>query len=146
MQPPSDQARRRELAKIHIAKAQLGLDDGAYRAMLWTLARVRSAKDLDHGGRAAVLEHCKALGFKAPGRKPKRVPRHAGRPHSTDTRPPLQKIEALLAEAKRPWAYAVRMAMKLYAKERLEFCASDELQGIIAALMRDATRHGRRTG
>lgn len=172
MNAPSDPARRRELAKIHIAAQQLGLDDGAYRAMLWTVARVSSAKDLDHGGRAAVLEHLKGLGFKQRGSRPWRNNRDAGtpgpdvhvracagaslqsrrefpaypaRPHSTDTRPQIQKIEALLAEAKRPWAYAVGMARKMYARERLEFCAPDELAGIIAALMVDAKRHGRRT-
>ncbi|MBN8479499.1 MAG: regulatory protein GemA [Burkholderiales bacterium] len=56
--------RSNELAKIHIAKAQLGLDDDTYRAMLWTVARVRSAKDLDAGGREAVLLHLRGCGWK----------------------------------------------------------------------------------
>lgn len=34
------------LAKIHIAKAQLGMDDDTYRALLARVAGVRSAKDL----------------------------------------------------------------------------------------------------
>ncbi|MCO2667365.1 regulatory protein GemA, partial [Pseudomonas aeruginosa] len=33
------------LAKIHIAKAQLGMDDDTYRALLARVAGVRSAKD-----------------------------------------------------------------------------------------------------
>lgn len=57
-------ARSNELAKIHIAKGQLGLDDDTYRAMLWSVARVRSAKDLDAGGREAVLKHLRAVGWK----------------------------------------------------------------------------------
>lgn len=56
--------RSNELAKIHIAKAQLGLDDDAYRDMLWSVARVRSAKDLDAGGREAVLRHLRGCGWK----------------------------------------------------------------------------------
>jgi len=42
--------RRAQLAKIHIAKKELGLDDETYRSMLWTIARVRSASDLDSHG------------------------------------------------------------------------------------------------
>jgi phage gp16-like protein len=57
-----------ELAKIHIGAEQLGLrqagDDSIYRDMLWTVARVRSAKDLDAGGRQAVLKHMRNCGFK----------------------------------------------------------------------------------
>lgn len=60
-------ARNIELAKIHIAAQQLGLtqpgDDSVYRDMLWSVARVRSAKDLDAGGRQAVLKHLRASGF-----------------------------------------------------------------------------------
>ena len=61
-------ARNTELAKIHIAAEQLGLrrpgDDSAYRDMLWAIGRVRSAKDLDAGGREAVLKHLRACGWK----------------------------------------------------------------------------------
>ena len=56
--------RNSELAKIHIAKKDLGLDDDTYRDVLWTVARVRSAKDLDHHGREQVLKHFKSKGFK----------------------------------------------------------------------------------
>jgi len=60
-------ARSMELAKIHIAAEQLGLrragDDSAYRDMLWSIGRVRSAKDLDAGGREAVLRHLRRCGF-----------------------------------------------------------------------------------
>lgn len=56
--------RSNELAKIHIAKAQLGLDEETYRHMLWSVARVRSAKDLDAGGREAVLAHLRGCGWK----------------------------------------------------------------------------------
>lgn len=58
------QLRNAELAQIHIARQQLGLDDDTYRAILWTVARVRSAKDLDWTGRKALLEHFKAKGWK----------------------------------------------------------------------------------
>lgn len=59
-----------DLAKIHIAKQQLDMSDDTYRDMLWSIGRVRSAKDLDLPGREAVLSHLKACGFKDVGRRP----------------------------------------------------------------------------
>lgn len=56
--------RRSALAKIHIAKKDLGMDEETYRAMLWTVARVHSAADLDDEGRQAVLAHLVARGAK----------------------------------------------------------------------------------
>lgn len=66
----SADGRKIELAKIHMAAASLPVplivrgDDSMYRDMLWSVARVRSAKDLDEQGRAKVLEHLRALGWK----------------------------------------------------------------------------------
>lgn len=66
------QLRNAELAQIHIARAHLGLDDDTYRAILWTVGRVKSAKDLDWTGRKALLEHFKAKGWKpAPPKRAK---------------------------------------------------------------------------
>lgn len=58
------QLRNAELAQIHIARAQLGIDEDTYRAILWTVARVKSAKDLDWTGRKTLLEHFQAKGWK----------------------------------------------------------------------------------
>lgn len=57
-------ARNIELAKIHIAAQQLGMDDDTYRDMLWSVGRVRSAKDLDLAGRQAVLSHLVGCGWR----------------------------------------------------------------------------------
>lgn len=65
--------RSRDLAKIHLAASQVGLirkgDDESYRVMLWSVAQVRSAKDLDAAGRQRVLEHLGTLGFVDRGRR-----------------------------------------------------------------------------
>ena len=59
--------RNADLAKIHMGAKALGLldehDDGAYRDMLWAVARVRSAAQLDQGGRELVLRHLHGLGW-----------------------------------------------------------------------------------
>lgn len=61
--------RRSELAKIHIAKAQLGLDDDTYHDILWTLSRVKSSADLDSQGRFKLLAHFRSLGWKSSRKK-----------------------------------------------------------------------------
>ncbi len=84
--------RKRELAQIHIAKQQLGIDDETYRAMLWTVARVQSAGDLDFAGRKKVLDHLKSKGFKVkPARNAKTT-----RPLASDEQ--SKKIRALWLE------------------------------------------------
>lgn len=130
--------RTAELGKIHIAKKQLGMDDETYRDMLFTIARVRSAADLDHAGRRKVLDHMKALGFKAERKK-----NYPGRPHNIESKergPLLKKVEAFLTEAHRPWEYAHSMARNMFHVDQIEFCAPDQLRKIVAALQYDANR------
>ena len=131
--------RARELAKIHIAKKALCMDDEAYRALIARVGGKYSSADLSALGRAKVLEEMKRLGFEQ--RKG-----HPGSPHNIDSNPQLQKIEALLAEAKRPWKYADAIARRMFEKDRLAFCSAHELGAVIGALVKDAERHGRRTG
>lgn len=143
MRAANTNMRNRELAKIHIAAKELGMDDEAYRAMLWTVARVKTAKDLDAGGRTRVLEHLKACGFKGKRGRP-----HAGAPHnlgSEERGGQLSKIEAMLTAAGREWAYADGMAKRMFSVDRVAFCNGEQLQKLIAALTYDARRHGRRT-
>lgn len=132
-------ARRRDLAMIHLAAKQLGMDDGAYRDMLWAVARVRSAGDLDFAGRQRVKDHLKACGFvPAPSKAPRK--RFPGEPHNVDQHPQLQKIRALLTDARRPWSYADAIAKRMCSKERVAFCNPTEWQQIIAALSYDQKR------
>lgn len=71
--------RARDLSQIHIAKAQLGLDDDTYRDMLYTVTRKRSAAELDAHERAQVLRHLESKGWrprskKAPTERIKKLP------------------------------------------------------------------------
>ncbi|KQC11104.1 MAG: hypothetical protein APR55_08150 [Methanolinea sp. SDB] len=58
----------------------------------------------------------------------------------------MRKIEAMLAEAKRPWKYAHDMAKHMYNIDRLEWCHEMQIHDIVAALVYDAKRHGRWLG
>lgn len=127
--------RNRELGRIHILKKDLGLDDDQYRVVLWTVARVDSSRDLDSHGRRQVIEHLESH-VKA------RAKKFPNRPHNTDTpkRLELTKIEALLTDAGKPWAYAEAMAKRMCRKDRIAFCGAGDLAKIIAALEKQALK------
>ncbi|MEQ9132674.1 MAG: regulatory protein GemA [Salinisphaeraceae bacterium] len=127
--------RNAQLAKIHIAVKDLGLDDAAYREMLWTVARVRSAKDLDPHGRQQVLEHLKARGWHPLTRG------RGGHARLPEDRQALRrKIDAMLAGADRPAAYGDAMARRICKVERLDWCTPDQLRKVVAALSYDQKR------
>lgn len=69
MPPRRAPPRADDLVLIHVAKRDLGLDDSEYRDLLWTVARVRSAKDLDHAGRARLIEHFRKCGWAPANRR-----------------------------------------------------------------------------
>lgn len=138
MPKPKPDYKTSELAKIHIAKKELAMDDDTYRAMLMQVAGVSSSKDLSATGRAKVLEHFKAAGFKGKKTYPKR-------PHTTDNKAQLQKIEAQLADMGLPWDYltarqqgkddkTLSMVERLTGVKRLEWCNKTQLSKVIAAL------------
>lgn len=67
-------ARRARLAKVHIGRKELRLDDETYRALLGRLfAGKTSAADLSDAQLDQLLEHFKAEGFKPPKKAPKRA-------------------------------------------------------------------------
>lgn len=67
--------RRRELAQIHIAKKDLGMDEDAYRAIIKAISNgaTESAGDLDFAGRKKLLDHLKSCGFKVKPKEAKRL-------------------------------------------------------------------------
>jgi phage gp16-like protein len=144
-------ARRRddraaELAQIHIAKKELGLDDDTYRDMLFTVARVRSSADLDFTGRKRVLAHLKSRGFNVRPSTKYLVDRPKNM-DDADRGPSLKKIEALLADAGRPWTYVTRgtngresMVKRICGVDRIEFADVDGLHRLIVALIEDQRR------
>lgn len=131
-----DGRRRADLAKIHVLAKQAGLDQDLYRDMLRAQFRVASAGLLDADGRRRLIAYLR----RAAGARPVH---HAGAPRTIDQRPMLRKIEALLADAHRPWAYAEAVARRICRVERLEFCSASDLRAVIAALVTDAKRHPR---
>lgn len=137
--------RTRELARIHLAAAQLGLDEETYRALIERVAGVRSAGDLDADGRRAVIRELVRLGARLELRADAKSA-WAGRPRNCNQVPMLRKIEALLADAGREWAYAHGLARKMFGAARLEWLRPDQQHRLIAALEIDAQRRATRAG
>lgn len=131
--------KKAQLAKVHIAKQQLGMDDDSYRALLTRVAGVKSAKDLNPRQMGAVLAELERLGF-----KPKSTRQGRAKPVTTNNKQKyVNKIEALLAEAKRPWSYADAMAKHMFKVERVEWLDASQTQRLMQALIIDAQRNGR---
>lgn len=127
--------RRADLAKIHIARQQLGMDETTYRAMLQRVAGVTSSAQLDGHGRKAVLSALRQLGW-----QPDTSPRHGRKPHvANDRQALLSRIEAHLAYAGRPWAYLQPM-VKRFGVERVEFLTAEQLYKVLQMLEVDARR------
>ncbi len=129
--------RNQQLSKIHIAKKDLCLDDETYRALLSRVTGQSSAKDLSPLLVAKVLQEFKRLGWKPKHGRSKPKP-------AADKAKLVGKIEAQLAEAGRPWEYGDGLAKRMYNVDRLEWLDAEQLGGVVAALAKDAKRHGRR--
>ncbi len=137
--------RNADLAKIHILAEQAGMDtkdkdpDSTYRRMLWTLGRVRSASKLDQHGRQKVIQHL------TPKRGNKYQKRHElGKPpaniNSEQFGPMLRKIQALLIDSKKTWAYADGISKTMFGIDKIQFCGAQHLRAVISALTKDQQR------
>lgn len=115
---------------IHAACRELGMDEATRRDLIEGIAGTgkRSTKDLELGTADKVLDRLQALGARLGGQKdgPIRV--------SPDKAGLLGKIGALLADQKKPWAYAHAIAKNNFKKERVEWLPVAQMRGMIAQL------------
>lgn len=157
--------RNRLIAKTEVAKAQLGLDEATFRKALVTATNKNSRANMTNAELVKVVEH-----FKRNGWKPKST-KHQKPKVGNDKAALVDKIEALLADAGRPWEYLTKKTESLkvknatrpmslleritgkedkddeartIGKERLEFCTPRDLRKIVAALTYDQQRRAKR--
>ncbi|WP_164546903.1 MULTISPECIES: regulatory protein GemA [unclassified Variovorax] len=139
--------RNSDLAKIHLAKKQLAMSDEDYRDMLWTQGRVRSSKDLDHVGRANVLEYLKKIGFKTIAKPGGKRPRRPVPP--ADKLKLIRRIRAqLISLDRKPDTYADGIAKQMFGEQAPDFyewCNHDQLHRLSAALGVQQRREGAAT-
>lgn len=136
--------RNSDLAKIHIAKKQLGLTDEDYRALLQGYGGASSSSELDHAGRQRVLAYLQGIGFKP---KASLIAKRPARPTpSADVLPLVRRIRAqLISLGRRPDSYADGIAKQMFgadAPEFFEWCHPRDLEKISQALTYQQNRVG----
>lgn len=133
-------SRKALISKVHVAKAQLRMADEAYRSLLQRIGGATSCTEISDDGLLLVIAAMQRLGWTpAP---PKRAGRRPRPPAHNDGL--MSKIEAQLAAAGRDWAYADGIAQRMYGIAKVAWLKeAAQLRAVIAALYKDAARHGR---
>lgn len=139
--------RKRVLAAIHATAHEIGLQDDVYRDLVQRVSAEhgpaqRSAGKCTPRQLDAIANELRRLSGK-PAQDARSARTWAGKPKG-DLSPQLQKVEALLADAGREWAYGHALGKRLCRVTRLEWCNADQLAKVIAALQIDADRRARR--
>lgn len=108
-------------AKIHIAKQQLGLSDGIYRDILFSLFKAESCLELTPRQADQLLKHFKSLGWRQKRRRKPRI--HA--PMELPTPEQLRHLKFLYEELgwmdpRRQMGFNERMCGKPWPQTRAE--------------------------
>lgn len=129
---------KRNLIRIvHTGKSSLGWDDETYRDVLTRQTGKRSASDCSVTELEKVVLYMRTQGFALSSRG--RRPRVA-----TGRKAMLSKIEAMLAEAGRPWGYLDGMVERMLGEKKpVEWLNDDQVRKLMQMLIVDAKRHGR---
>jgi phage gp16-like protein len=144
--------RKSMLAKIHVAKKQLGLTDDDYRDVIEAQTGERSASQLNNRQLDQLLRHFSGCGWQERSMRVRKNDAGAPTEKAMNSKALLSKIEALLAEIGSqegkhvPWSYAAAILKRMYKVDKLEWAKPDQLRGVIAALhsklakLRDSTQ------
>lgn len=125
---------KEKLAVIHIAKAQIGLDDDLYREILLQEANVESSKYLTDVTFDKVMKRLKGLGFRQNQKAKKQNPNALPGPWQ------LEKIETLYkqlgwTDLKRQQGFAQRQIKKPWPQTRAD--ANRIIEGLKAMISRN---------
>lgn len=124
------------IGAIKAGQHWLQWDDITYRSVLKRLTGKLSATKCSLTELQTVREHMHQQGFPRT-----RSPRHGRRPSVPLRRETvLGKIEALLADAGRPWKYAEGMASHMFQQHVIEWLTDEQLKKLMQALIIDANR------
>ena len=135
---PNRQISQKQIALLHVAKAQLGLSEEVYREMLGSVG-VLSSVQLTEKKFDELMLRMEAGGFRTVSKigKGSRPAKEKGL-KSQDLQ--LRKVSALLADMKLPESYADAIARKQWGVDKVGWCRPDQLRGVIAALVRHQKR------
>ncbi|AIK14246.1 hypothetical protein GZ59_24490 [Pectobacterium atrosepticum] len=126
---------RRMIGAIKAGQSALGWDDATYRSVLARITGKSSSTLCTITELEKVKEYMHQQGYprkaKSHGRKPS-VP--------ASKKTVLSKIEALLADAQRPWQYAETMAKNMFGVRYIDWLDIQQLTKLMQALIIDAKR------
>lgn len=117
--------RKKDLAIIHMAKAQLGLDEETYRQKLHGLFGKDSAGKLTADERRQLIDSFKRAGFKVQRRE------QSAAKHKL---PLISKIDALLYDLGLKRNYADGIAKQMFKVNKFVWCDIDQLRSVVVAL------------
>ena len=144
MKTEDPDSRRRELATIHLGAKALGMERDVYEDMLFSLARVRSARALDSAGRKRFMDHIRACGgFHGKHRRSNPEWGWVDRA-AEDRRAMLKKVIMLAKSGGYSKKYVDGTCVHMFGIERLELVAPADLHKLIAALVKDQQRRAAR--
>lgn len=136
----SSQHRRSMIAKVHIAKQQLGLADDDYRAVLLRVAGRTSAAECTEAELAKVLAEFAAKGFTTVAKSPSARP--ADHPTARKARALWISLHQLGAIDKPDEAALEAFARRQLKVERLQWAKQAQAYKLVEALKSIAERHG----
>ncbi|ECN0285006.1 regulatory protein GemA [Salmonella enterica subsp. enterica serovar Newport] len=128
---------KRLIGAVKAGQAFLGWDDVTYRSVIARLTGGKtSAKICSMRELSDIKEYMHRQGF------PRKAPAGKGRrPKVAMSRQAvLSKIEALLSDAGRSWAYAEGLAAHMYKQHVIEWLSDEQLTGVMVALVKDARK------
>ncbi|EAA4373505.1 regulatory protein GemA [Salmonella enterica subsp. enterica serovar Vitkin] len=128
---------KRLIGAVKAGQSFLGWDDVTYRSVIARLTGGKtSAKTCSMRELYDIKEYMHRQGF------PRKAPAGKGRrPKVAMSRQAvLSKIEALLSDAGRSWAYAEGLAARMYKQNVIEWLSDKQLAGVMVALVKDARK------
>lgn len=142
------EARKRrtaDLARLHVARKDLGLDADTWKM---TISGLVAGRTTSSGALTAVERKTLIGALKARGWTPTRSPgRRVRRFRVPETKEALAgKVRALLLDAGRPDAYADAIASSRFAVERWEWLDWEALKKLMQMLVIDQRRRQKSTG
>lgn len=141
---PNRVINKKQIALLHVAKAQLGLSEETYREMLASVG-VLSSVQLDRKQFDELMRRMEAGGFRTTStRAYQRKKGPAKRQHTpTPERARLlSKVGALLADMKLPDGYADGIARQMWGIDKVVWCNMNQLRGVITALVKKQQKGG----
>jgi phage gp16-like protein len=132
---------KKQLALVHVAKAELGMTELEYRDMLSRVG-VSSAKDLTDGKFETILRHLEWLGFvaKKAGYRQEAIgdrqekPKTKKAPEISSKGNLTRKVYALMGAMNLPRAYVDAVAKRMFHVDTWIWCDAEQMHKLVAAL------------